>query len=492
MKTLFAALTVCLLIQSTFSQTVLGLKSTKALAVQVETTDGKPLPNVTVVCVDSTTNDLLKGTTISGGSSWFQTDDAGRFTFVLQNENLFFMLATETNFALAQSRDLTNNPVIIAQPWGHIEGIRMNQGRPVVGQRIMLHLDGRCLDSSSTEQRVEASDEAITDSRGRFTFDHVPPEGISLWEVEQSKAIWNFLLHTEIKPAENKTIQIASQGRIITGQLELSEELPRDLDLKSCDIGLIPTTVHHGFIPAIPQEFDTPEKRTQWWEDWYQSKAGKQAFGPVGERGSDFTVQSNGFLTSDIVVNPGKYQVTGGLWQGNKKIAKVDQYIEIPDDGNDATNSFDIGKVILKPSLQIGDLAPDFNTKTLDGQSLKLSDFRGKYVLLDFWATWCVPCVAETPNLQSTYDAFGKDSRFVMISLSLDENVNAPKKFVQDKGIHWMQVFLGDWGQDKVTKDFEVNVIPSIWLIAPDGKIISRNLRGAKIKEAVAKALSLE
>jgi hypothetical protein len=77
-----------------------------------------------------------------------------------------------------------------------------------------------------------------------------------------------------------------------------------------------------------------------------------------------------------------------------------------------------------------------------------------------------------------------------MISLSLDENVEAPKKFVRNKNIRWTQVFLGDWGQDRVTKDFEVGAIPSIWLIGPDGKIISRNLRGPKIKEAAASALT--
>jgi len=139
--------------------------------------------------------------------------------------------------------------------------------------------------------------------------------------------------------------------------------------------------------------------------------------------------------------------------------------------------------------LQLGDRAPDFDVKTLDGHSLKLSNFRRKYVLLDFWATWCAPCVAETPNLQATYDAFGADPRFVMISLSLDPELEAPQKFIRTRNIQWKQAFLGDWGQDHVTRDFEVGAIPSIWLIGPDGTIISRNLRGEKIKETVASAL---
>jgi len=111
---------------------------------------------------------------------------------------------------------------------------------------------------------------------------------------------------------------------------------------------------------------------------------------------------------------------------------------------------YDIGKVMLKPAvnLKVGDVAPDFNVKTLDENPIKLSDFRGKYVLLDFWATWCGPCIAEMPNLKATHDAFGKGERLVMISLSLDSDRERPKRFVRTKGIAWIQVFLDVGSKD--------------------------------------------
>ena len=146
-------------------------------------------------------------------------------------------------------------------------------------------------------------------------------------------------------------------------------------------------------------------------------------------------------------------------------------------------------EVAMAKELKIGDMAPAFQISTVEGQSLKLADFRGKFVLLDFWATWCGPCVGETPHLKATYDAFGKNGAFVMIGLSLDEKSSAPQEYARKNEIRWIQGFVGT--EATVPRAYGVEGIPSIFLIGPDGRIVARDLRGDEIKAAVEKALGV-
>jgi len=138
---------------------------------------------------------------------------------------------------------------------------------------------------------------------------------------------------------------------------------------------------------------------------------------------------------------------------------------------------------------EVGQEAPGFEIKTTDDKTIKLADYRGKYVLLDFWATWCGPCRGETPNLKAVYEQFGKREDFVMIGLSLDQEKEKPIAYAKEKGTQWIDGFLGGEDKDGVAAKYGVRGIPSIWLIGPDGKVTARGLRGERILEAVKKAL---
>ena len=141
----------------------------------------------------------------------------------------------------------------------------------------------------------------------------------------------------------------------------------------------------------------------------------------------------------------------------------------------------------IQQTLVVGAKFPDFEAKDLDGKPLSVSNYKGKILLVDFWATWCGPCVFELPNVLKAYEKY-HDKGFEIVGISLDESEPKLRSFLKDKNMTWSQYFDGARWKNKLAQKYGVQGIPATFLLDGDGKIIGRDLRGEKLDEALATA----
>jgi RNA polymerase sigma factor (sigma-70 family) len=364
-------------------------------------------------------------------------------------------------------------PILVSiQPWARLEGTVRNGSKPVPHAKLQIAQFGDQADFDKWRIVKEQSFE--TDDDGHYVLDRVVPGHNLVGRTGPHGWMFDRTYSAEMVPGKTTVLNIGGNGRQIIGHLP---ESARNFSFHNGSLRIPrPAMVQ----PANWNQLDDAKKQKLQQEFWntpefrkWQQTANMGQF-DIGRDGT-FKVEDVPAGTYAVSVQigdsgPGNFYVETAGW-GEKTIT-------VPPVSSDLLDvPLDIGDVdvTLTKRIAIGESAPEVEGDSQDGSSLKLSDFRGKYVLLHLWASERRDLERTNSMLKELNDRFAADPRFVILGVNADSTTEAAKKAIADQQFSWPQILLHGWDDKRLPRQYTYS--PALlFLIDPDGHLLSKNI----------------
>lgn len=515
-----------------------------ALAGDVTDAEGQPVPKATVVVVRPGTQLRINdgkiarnfGPSANRNLTTATTDPAGHFKLSDVQPPYVIVVLHDKGYAEILSDQITDNFPIQLQPWARIEGQLFIGDKPAVNETVMLQQlplfkrdsekvklpvvrvdDPTALVQLIDPQRIppDPADQAAkfadfltaqqevqtilgklrisslsvelsskkTDATGHFLFQHIVPgrcyisRGIAINAGKTITTAPSHELQLDLALGETAQVVLGGTGRPVIGRLEVPLVGGKPFDWSA----------QQRVIISVP-----PNQR------------------PVQNAQPGFSSQFDGstdgagnFRVDNVL--PGDYRLYLVLRPPDRLVANnitssepvgeltFDFTVpELPAGTQYSPDPVDLGT--LKPKMLggalIGDKAPDFKLKALDGSEIALADLRGKIVVLNFWSAWDKRTESRLPALEELYAALKDNPRFVMLGISVDKLPKPAADFVAEKKFAWPQIQLPDGGDNPLCKLYGIRDIPAFIVIGPDGTIVDRSDFPQSLRKGIDEALA--